>query len=500
MPARKNGLSEPAKYAGRLPRTIMCRDDSTMVDYLLLLSRTRLPRMRILQVNHQFPPFTRQGSELHCWQLSGCLAGCDDVAVFHASEVIRKKPARLERSSPDGYAVFHSIDGGHYARRANWPNPVLRRHFQSALDEWRPDIVHFHNYVSLGDDLPTMAKTAGAAVVYTLHDYGLICPNHLLLRTDGRLCGKSHGDFFEGCCPVELRVTRNRMPPPRRHLPALYRWRVYAAQQAGSVTRGILKAALSIPALFYGAPETAAVEHKRDFFFEHTRRIFKDVDLFICPSRFLMERFRACGLPAGKSKHIRYGIRTMQPNLRKDSNDGRIRFGFIGAFHAHKGLELLVQAFRGLESRAQLRIHGSAFGGPVAESFWRRIQADAPPGLHFGGAYRNEDLERILSEIDVVVVPSLWYENAPFTIQEAFRCGLPVITANAGGMAEHVRDRIDGLHFRIGDADDLRRCMLSVIEDPALLHSLRRHSPELPSLESTTRMIREQYGILRSRG
>lgn len=452
--------------------------------------------MRVLQVNHQFPPFSRQGSELHCWQLCQGLSATDEVAAFHISEGPRKRPRRIERSEYDGFAVFHGMDGGHYARLADWPNRVLRHQFQSVLEQWCPEVVHFHNYLSLGDALPTLAKQSGAVVVYTLHDFGLICPNHLLWRTDGQLCGKSHGDFFQDCCPLTLRTSRNKRPLLRPHLPPLSRWQVFAQQQANPAVKRLLQTALLIPRLLYGDPLRRSVEPKRHFFLERTRQIFADVDLFIAPSRFLLERYTACGLDQQKIVPIRYGIRAMTANRRQASPDGKLRFGFLGAFHPHKGLEVLIQAFQGLSDVASLHIHGSTFGGPVAKSYWRRVTQQRPPGIHFHGAYRNEDLEGILANLDVVVVPSLWYENSPFTIQEAFQSGTPVITSNVGGMAELVRDGIDGLHFRIGDAVDLRRCMLTLIQERSRLESMCGNLPELPTLAGQTAIIRNHYDRL----
>lgn len=449
--------------------------------------------MRILQVNHQFPPFSRQGSELHCWQLSHSLAISDDVAVFHISEVKKKFPRRLERTDKEGFPVFHGIDGGHYARLADWPNPNLRRLFRKVLDQWKPEVVHLHNYLSLGDDLASLAKESGASVVYTLHDFGLICPNHLLWRDDGALCGKANADFFQDCCPVPLRTAGGKTPRLRQHLPALSRWDLFADQQTNPLFKTALKTSLQIPKWIYGAPKTSSIREKREFFQKQTRRIFDAVDLFIGPSRFLTDRFISCGLPREKIETIRYGIRAMKRTGKTSSPDGRIRFGFIGAFHPQKGLEVLMRAFRGLGHQATLHIHGSSFGGPVAESHWKRVTKDAPEGFHFHGAYRNEQLETILSTLDVIIVPSLWYENSPFTIQEAFQSGTPVLTSNIGGMAELVTDGVDGLHFRVGDPEDLQRCMKRLIDNPALLIALCHNLPELPTLEGQAAIIRGHY-------
>jgi len=449
--------------------------------------------MRILQLNHQYPPFSRQGSELHCLQLSTSLAKTDDVAVFHISDVKNRRPHRLERSAPDGFPVFHCIDGGHYSRLADWSNPFLVEQFQRVLAEWRPEIVHFHNYLSLGDDLPTLARHQGARVVYTLHDYGLICPNHLLLRTDGQLCGKCQPDFFQDCCPENLRTAGGSRPWLRHLVPSLSRWRKFAAQQANPLVRGLLQAMLHVPGWIYGEPATSNIARKRDFFQTHTKRIIQDVDLFIGPSEFLRQKFISCGLPEEKIRFIRYGIRKMTPGNHKPSPNRKVRFGFIGAFHSQKGLELLVRAFEGLGDRAMLHVHGSAFGSPITESLWERVQQQAPPGIMFHGPYRNDQLEDILSTIDVVVVPSVWFENSPFTIQEAFGAGCPVITANVGGMAELVRHGVEGLQFQIGDAADLRRQLQVVIDHPELLQQFRKNLPSLPDLNGQADLVRREY-------
>jgi Glycosyltransferase Family 4 len=163
--------------------------------------------LRILQVIHQFPPYSSQGSEVYCYNLSRQLCETDDVRVFHLANVKCRWPRRLSLENQDGLPIYHCVDGAEYSRLAAWPNTFLRAQFQSVLDEFAPEIVHFHNFLSLGDDLVTMARAGGARVAYTLHDYGLICPNKLLLRTDSKLCSKEDGNFFQDCCPRFIRTS-----------------------------------------------------------------------------------------------------------------------------------------------------------------------------------------------------------------------------------------------------------------------------------------------------
>ena len=101
------------------------------------------------------------------------------------------------------------------------------------------------------------------------------------------------------------------------------------------------------------------------------------------------------------------------------------------------------------------------------------------PGLvYFHGQYVNDQLERILSEIDALVVPSTWWENSPLTIQEAFLANVPVLTSNIGGMKELVRDGIHGLLFEVNNREDLAAKMLSIVERPSQLETFRANRPD----------------------
>jgi glycosyltransferase involved in cell wall biosynthesis len=456
--------------------------------------------MRILQVIHQFPPFSSQGSEVYCLQLSKCLLAMgDDVAVFHLSNTTRRRPKRLEEGTYEGIRVFHCIETSEYGRLADWENPFLRDTFAHILKVFRPDLVHFHNFLSLGDDLVGMAQASAQAVVYHLHDYGLICPKAILLRDDNYLCEKNSPDFFEGCCPTLIRIGHGRRPMIRSKLPPLARWRQFAANQPGRIQRQGLTAAVGMAEKILGAPETSFFSEKKSFFLAATRRIFANVDRFIAPSAFIKERFISCGLPAEQIIHIPYGIceinpseatLTSDPSLRKDS---RLQFGYIGAFHPHKGVHILLEAFRGLDQQATLHLHGSSFNTPVSEAHFKRSMAEPMRGVVFHGSYKNNEIGRILASLDAVVMPSIWYENSPLTIQEAQLAGVPVITADVGGMAELVRDKVNGRLFRCNDSYDLRRVLIDCIEHPEQLRTLRERVPDVPLIADQSQIVRTLY-------
>ncbi len=278
-----------------------------------------------------------------------------------------------------------------------------------------------------------------------------------------------------------------------RRLPPLFRWQQFAANQTAIVPGVALMSAVGIAERVLGAPELTSVDTKRNFYLECTRQIFSRTHLFIAPSRHLRDRFIHCGLPPEHIAYERYGIRHFSRAKPVPATDGRIRFGYIGAFHAHKGIRVLLDAFRGLGGRAVLHIHGSSFGSPVSEAHFRQITSTPASGIVVHGPYHNDRIGELLGSLDAIVVPSVWYENSPLTIQEAQVAGVPVITAGEGGMAELVRDGIDGRLFRLGDADDLRRVLQSVIANPRQLAEMRGQAPTVPTIEAQAERIRGHY-------
>jgi glycosyltransferase involved in cell wall biosynthesis len=94
--------------------------------------------------------------------------------------------------------------------------------------------------------------------------------------------------------------------------------------------------------------------------------------------------------------------------------------------------------------------------------------------VHFHGAYRQDQVDRLMRSVDAVLVPSIWWENSPVVIEEAMRNNRPVICSDIGGMAEKVRPGIDGFHFRHGSAQELGYLLKTLHADPALLAGIRR--------------------------
>lgn len=121
------------------------------------------------------------------------------------------------------------------------------------------------------------------------------------------------------------------------------------------------------------------------------------------------------------------------------------------------------------------------------------------PSIFFEGIVPNNKIATILSRIDVLIVPSIWFENSPLTIHEAFMAGIPVITSNIGGMADLVTHGVNGLLFNVGDPRELKKAMLKIIESDTLLKTLRKGIPPVKSIQENGLEIEQLYKQLISR-
>ncbi|MFH1737526.1 MAG: glycosyltransferase, partial [bacterium] len=169
-----------------------------------------------------------------------------------------------------------------------------------------------------------------------------------------------------------------------------------------------------------------------------------------------------------------------------------IRFTYIGTLVRHKGVHVLIRAFNEVNpDRAILRIYGPTDEFVDYVQMLRNLVRN--PSIEFCGRFENEAVVKILNETDVLVVPSIWYENSPITIHEAFLARVPVITARFGGMADLVTDKVNGLLFDVGDTEDLRRALQKFVDDTELVIRLRPDPSSVKSMEQDAEDMERLY-------
>jgi glycosyltransferase involved in cell wall biosynthesis len=430
--------------------------------------------MKILLAVHHFPPRYSAGAELYAFRLARWL-----LAHGHAAEVVcvetldaeRAASVEAERDIYEGVPVWR-LHLGLQGAPANWiyANPMVAGWAAEHMRAERPDLLHLHSGYLIGAGVLEEAHRLGVPGVVTLHDYWFLCPRFTLLRGDGQVCVEIPADPAGCAWCLNLDQRRYRLP---EQLSSGLAGRVWIILAGGA-----------------GRDEQAA---RRAYLREALAR----VDLAIAPSRFMAGMFRAI-VPAERLRVVRLGIETERlRGLGPIPMNRMLRVGYIGQIASHKGVHLLVSAIRQLPSSG-LPVSLTLYGGAANPDYERQLRklAGNDQRIHFAGPFAHQHLAEILAATDVVVVPSIWYENSPLTILEAQAARRPVIAAAMGGMAELVRDGVDGLHFRPGDADDLARQIQRLRDEPGLLERLRAGVRPPPSIDDEMAELMEAYRLV----
>jgi glycosyltransferase involved in cell wall biosynthesis len=213
------------------------------------------------------------------------------------------------------------------------------------------------------------------------------------------------------------------------------------------------------------------------------------------------------GLPPERFHLIRLGLDTRlwrestasagTGTARVNGPSAELQIAYLGQLSPHKGVHLLVEAFRKLSrsSLARRNVRLTIYGALGNQAYVQRLRrlAEGEPRISFAGPYDNRRVAEVLSGVDACVVPSIWYENSPTVILEAQLSGTPVVAADLGGMAEMVRHDVDGLLFRPGDADDLAWQLQRILDEPDLLPRLRANAPPVLTVDEHMRQLMDVY-------
>ncbi len=420
--------------------------------------------MRIAFVVHKFPPDSIGGVETYTWSLARALAELGhEPYVFYPLAGMSASQSRLERNGVRLWRVpLPASRPGEGPIKQFWHtfrDTAIEAGFRDFLATTEPDVVHAQHVQGVSAKLIALAQSWPRIV--TLHDYWFFCANSQLLRPDGQVClGPRWGWNCVDCLTVRQDLRWLRLLRPLVALPLAYR-NLYL------------------------------------------RRIMDTVPLLLAPSEFLCQQYVAQGFPAEHIQKIELGLDMQRLGVSIIDHSGELaksralgrgpgmRFGFLGALAPHKGVHVLVEAFNLLPTGVRLTIYGSAEAFPDYVAQLR--SSAAHPGIHFAGPLQHTGVGEVLSQLDCLVVPSVWYENSPMVIQEAYGVGTPVVASRLGALAEKVRDGETGRLFTAGDSDDLARVLRDLIAQPQQLDSWRANIRPAPTMKQHAQQMLEIY-------
>ena len=329
-----------------------------------------------------------------------------------------------------------------------WSARRTRVELAQIIREFRPDVAHFHNLFPLiGIDALEVCAKSGVPIVYTLHNYRLVCAAATHFRND-RVCTD---------------CTSQRSWPAALH-------RCYRQSAAASA---VVAASLS-------KAWRAGVYHQY-------------VDRFIALTAFASKWLQAQGIPSAKIA-VKANAVASVANVGAPRSDHVV---FAGRLSSEKGLSTLLDAWIALPD-VPLKIIGS---GPLESALAVRARQLRLP-IEFLGYVPHEDVLSWVATARAVIVPSLWFEGQPLSILEAWGSGTPVIGSRVGGIEELLGNDERGLTFPPGDAPMLAAAVRRLFNDPVLAANVvlaaRRRIDEMHSVDRTVESLEEIYkGVLR---
>ena len=455
--------------------------------------------MRILVVVHGFPPSAQGGSEIyaHAHALALRREYGDEILVLTREQDPRRPEYDVRTERRDGLQIAWVNNTFRDVRSfdESYVNPTVGRIAASLIDEFAPDVAHIHHLTCLSTTIVRSLADRRIPRIVTLHDYWFICHRGQLLDVNYRVCAGPEPSGCHAC-----------LGPAAGAGSAAFigaaAVRAVERQLPEASARQLRQAAERVSAIASSSSES---ENQARLRLEHMREVCSDVTAFIAPSRSMRDRFVQFGVDPNRIIVAGYGFdhegrvgRVGQVGQvgQVGSARGRpLRAGFLGSLMVSKAPHVLLEAAARLPRGA---VSVDLFGAHCAyhgDDGYRRALEPLlnREGVTAHGALAHGDVPHALASLDVLVVPSVWPENSPLVIQEAFLAGVPVVASRTGGIPEAVADGANGLLFAPGDAEDLARALARLIDEPDLLATLRAGIPPVRSIEEDVAASRRLY-------
>ncbi len=358
-------------------------------------------------------------------------------------------------------------------------NQLAAEHFTALLDRFQPDVVHFFHLMRISASVIDVCVQRGIPTVLTPTDFWFVCPTAQLRLEDGSMCAGP--DSIGANCVRHLAALK----APGRTADLLSRL-------PEAIVHGAVRVAL-LPAFRQLGPSrlVAALSRREKFLTERLNRIKR----VLVPTRVMQQTLLQHGLEAVRTQYCSYGIRLPALAARAPRNGGPLVLGVIG-IGEHKGPHVLIQAVRKLaQVDLVARIYGRHSDFPNYVDKLKTMAGD-DHRIEFCGSFANEHIGNVLSELDVLVVPSIWFENAPLVIYSAQAARLPVIGSNVAGVAELITHDDNGYLFPPGNVDRLAEIISRLAQDRGQLTRLSERARMPKTIASYTDELLAVYGEL----
>ncbi len=303
-----------------------------------------------------------------------------------------------------------------------------KKKMQEALDEFKPDIVHINNFQrQLSSSIIEAIKEKNIPIVFTAHDVQAICPAITMLDSDKNICEKCKKGKYINCIKKKC------------------------------IKDSTLKSVLG------------AIE---GYYYRYKKIYTKKIDYIITPSEFYKQKLVEDGIPKEKIEAIHNFVELEEYDIETQDEGYALYFGRLSK---EKGILNLIEAF----SKTKMGILYIAGEGPEKENIEKFIkEKDLSERIKLLGFLKSNEMKKCISKSKFVVVPSIWYENCPYSVMETLAIGKPVLGADIGGIPELVKNNENGLIYKYDNIDELSEKMQQFFENTDLTNKMGQNAKE----------------------
>lgn len=383
--------------------------------------------MKILLVNKFH--YLKGGSETYYFELAKLLEEHGHEVAFFSME----HEKNIKTNNKEYFVKEIDMNGKDITKALKVIyNKENKKLMLKAIDEFKPDIVHINNFQrQLTASVIDAAKERNIPVVYTSHDLQAVCPASAML-CDGKICEKC--------------LTGNK----------------FNCAKNKCVKDSAIKSLLSsIEATYY-----------------KNKKFYNKIDVIVSPSNFVGNKIKSGGIET-TIKTIHNFVDLNKFKKYKTTDEDYIFY--FGRLSIEKGILNLIHAFS-KQSKGNLYIAGD---GPEKENIIDYIKEHKlEKRVKLLGFLNQDEVKSYISKSSFVVVPSIWYENCPYSIIETLAIGKPVVGAEIGGIPELIEDGKNGYLYKYDDVDTLTKLITKLFKDKELREKMS---------EESLRLAKEKY-------
>lgn len=328
---------------------------------------------------------------------------------------------------------------------------IEEKYFKLWMEKEKFDILHIHTLMGLPLEFVKVVKDMGIKIIYTTHDYFGICPKVNLVRKDGNIC-TCNNDYNNCyiCCKNGLSYKKIKIMQSK-----IYR-DIKSSEYGEKIIKSVKKKAIvQEEKIEKDITETISTSLLNEYskLNEYYKEIFKLINLYHFNSSIAKDIFENyLGDINGEVITITHS-NIKDNRILRDYNKNKLNIVFLGSREKHKGLDTLINALKKIDSKYSWKL-----------DVWGVEGYSNSKNIEFKGRYNYKQLDNVLLESDLLVVPSIWYETFGFIALEAYSYGLPIITTELVGFNDIIKNDITGFIVEPNE-DSLKDKIIYLLDD-----------------------------------